>query len=364
MAQLGSSPISNLWLGSSRFDFASVNEKGEVSIVTANTYLDKIEYVVDIHVPKSEIASLITGNVGVAYTTSGTDDFADEDTDARGNVKIYQEVGDYTLTFGAEALGRYPATLKKNFVSHLNSGADSITLSGNSAKLLAGTAVANSIEVPFSNVGPAVAGIQCSAIPKAISAQMQGFASDENLLRLVAAADSYNNLMTFPLSGAKDSAGNTRAMHTEVRGAQGASSSMMGTVRDILNDADLSDATLDVSTVYPGHLMVAAIFNAHPPRAGTGTAADNYSANVSTAGSNLWVRRDLGGTVSDVGDFLVLNDTSAITEELVLQYVLKTKMTLIARDGSTELNKTLKSPDDDVAAANEVHILYNIRFDN
>lgn len=365
---------SNLWLGHSEIDFSNVNEKGEVSLVTADSYLSNIQYIVDIHVPKDEIPSLVTGNVGVMYTTSG-DDFTDPDTDERGNVRVYQELNGYSLTFGAGALSRdYEATFRGLYTQQVNGGADDITLTSASAKLTSSDPVgSDSIKVPFNTVGPA-SNLLPSAIPRAISAQMQGFASDENLLRLVAAANSYNNLMTFPLLGSleKDNS-NVSAMHEEIRGKTVDPEFDAGSVKSILGHDDLDNKDRLVSSVSPGHLIVAALFNVYPPRA-DGTANTHVvDNNIDMSGtgaepSRLWKRvnqADLTGDGrTDLGDFLMLNNTSAIDEEIVLQYVLRTKMTLIARDGSTQLNSTKKSPNNDDAAANEVHILYNIRFDH
>ncbi len=365
---------SNLWLGHSAIDFSNVNEKGDVSLVTADSYLSNIQYVVDIHVPKSEIPSLVTGNVGVVYTTAG-DDFTDPDTDARGNVRVFQELTGYSLTFGAGALARdYQATFRGLYTSHVNGGADDITLTQNSAKLTASDSVGSDpINVPFNTIGPA-SNLLPSAIPRAISAQMQGFADDENLLRLVAAANSYNNLMTFPLLGSleKDNS-NVSVMHEEIRGKSVSANTYAGSIKSILGHDDLDNKDRLISDVSPGHLIVAALFNVYPPRANNSGTTDLANNNINmedTAAEQdrLWKRVNQadqsGDGATDLGDFLMLNNTEGIDEEVVLQYVLRTKMTLIARDGITELNSTKKSPDNNDAANNEVHILYNIRFDH
>lgn len=363
---------SNLWLGHSAINFSNVNEKGDVALITADSYLSNIEYIVDIHVPKSEIPSLVTGNVGVMYTTAG-DDFRNPDTDERGNVRVFQELQGYSLEFGAGALSRdYQATFRGLYASHVNGGADDITLSQTSAKLaLTDTVGSDSINVPFKTVGPS-SNLLPSAIPRAISAQMEGFASDENLLRLVSAANSYNNLMTFPLKGSLEKDNTTvTAMHEEIRGLSVSANTFADSVKGILGHDDLDNKDRLVSSVSPGHLIVAALFNVYPPRADgtTNTHVVNNNINMLNTGDEqdrLWKRVNqadqTGDGSADLGDFLMLNDTSEIDEEVVLQYVLRTKMTLIARDGLTELNSTRKSPNNSDAAANEVHILYNIRF--
>lgn len=361
-----SSIFSNLWLGFSEFNFSNITEKDELTIQTPSEYLNNIQYVVDIHIPKSEISSLLSSNVGVAYTTEG-EDFKTPDSNERGNVKIYQETSGYTLDFPTEKIGRYSSNLKGNYLQHVNIGADDIKLDTDSARLSPNSGhTTGPITIPFNKTDGS--NVQCSAIARAISSQMEGFAFDENLLRLVATANTYNNLLTFSLSGSIDNNGGVKVMHELLRGNTAPENSYHGTVYETLNNSTFNE-NREISDIFPGHLIVAAIFNAHPPRA-DGTV--NYDVNNNNVEINeskiatsdrLWVRKDVYNN-DQLGDILVLNKTGLITEKIVLQFVLQTSMTLISRE-NTPLNKTKASPSSGLSGykENTVHILYNLIFD-
>ena len=365
------STFSNLWLGFSEITFADVVEKGKVDIVTPSAYLDAVEYVVDIHMPKAALGEALR-NVAIAYTTSGVDfsENGEEVTD-RGNVWVYHTASSGKTFVLPRTIGENNAELKKNYVEHVNAGADKISLSADSKHLSVeplpdGT---TGVVIEFKDVSGA--GVACAAIPKALSAQLEGFGNDENLLRLVASANTYNNLLGFPLNGSEDNGQNQKSLAGELEGKTIVGAGKVDTVKNILNR---DQADVNIGTVCPGDLIIAALFNTHPPRAND-NMADMEVETAGDAGTNLWYRSNVysdpaiewnGGDPS-VGDVLRINQTGTDmlvgnTDIIKLQYVLKTQMTLKSREGAS-LNTTRPSPDS-YASGNEVHILYNLIFDD
>ena len=372
--------FSNLWLGYSEVTFANVAEKGQVDIVTPSDYLNAVDYVVDIHMAKASLGSALE-NVAIAYTTSGVD-FSEngEEVSDRGNVWVYHTASSGKTFLLSNTLGANKADLKKLYVEHVNAGADKITLTSTSKYLginpitsldqSAGQIM--SVDVAFSNVSGS--GVACAAIPKALSAQLEGFGDDENLLRLVASANTYNNLMGFPLGGSEDIGGGIKSLAGEL---EGKAINAVGTVDTVKNILTRDQADMEIGAVFPGDLIIAALFNTHPPRVND-NMADLTVETESEAGTNLWYRSNVysdpaiefNSGVPSVGDVLRINQTGADmlagTDDIIqLQYVLKTQMTLKSRDGA-DLNTTRQSPAAGLgfSAAKEVHILYNLIFDD
>lgn len=372
---MANTPSSNVWLGCSAINFSNVQEAGALQVTSADGYLNSIEYVVDVSAQKSELSTMLA-SVGIAYARDGTDDFASvlaDGTTSAANAYTIQTAAGYSfdMDLGSEVIGRMPCKLRGNYASFVNAGADDIVLTDGSIPLVASAnASAASIQsltldpaagttsdvtVSMSDVGNGtlngLSNLAMAAIPKAISAQMAGFANDENLLRLVANASSYFNLMTFPLSGSVDQSDNVVRLQQILKGQSGVAQWATNEVAALLQDMGNEKATVQSRAI--GHHILASILNANPPsNANTTTFEDD-------ANSDLWKISD--ADADDRYDIIKLDDTSNL-DNVILQYVLKTTMTLKSRDG-TALNNTLKSPNSTDAAAQEVHILYNIRFD-
>lgn len=372
-----SSPSSNVWLGCSAINFSNVQEAGALQVTAVDTYLNTIEYVVDVSAKKEDLAVMLS-NVGIAYARDGTTDFAqtlaDGTTTAANAYTIQMNAGySFDMDLGTEMIGRMPCKLRGNYASYVNAGADDIILADGSLPLVASSnadvsdiqsltvnpvaGTTGNVIVSMSNVGAGttygVSNLAMAAIPKAISAQMVGFANDENLLRLVANASSYFNLMTFPLSGSIDQSDNLVRLQTILKGQSGISQWNTNEVAALLQD--MSDETATVQSRKIGHHILATILNANPP------SNANTSTMDSDGGNDLW--KIVDADTDSPYDVVQLDNTSGLSN-LILQYVLKTTMTLKSRAGAA-LNTTAKSPNISGAnyAEHEVHILYNIRFD-
>lgn len=366
---------SNVWLGCSAINFSNVQEAGALQVTTVDDYLSSIQYVVDVSAKKEDLAIMLS-NVGIAYARDGTVDFdtklADGATTASNAYTIQMNEGySFDLDLGTEMIGRMPCKLRGNYASHVNAGADDIILTNGSFPLVessnagvsgiqsltvspvAGTT--GNVIVSMSDVGEGstygTTNVAMAAIPKAISAQMEGFASDENLLRLVANASSYFNLMTFPLSGSIDQSDNLVRLHTILKGVSGISQWDTNEVAALLQDMGEQTATVQSRKI--GHHILATILNANPP------SNDNTTTMASDGGNDLWKLVDADS--DSPYDVVQLDNTNGL-DNLILQYVLKTTMTLKSRAGAA-LNTTAKSPNSADAATHEVQILYNIRFD-
>ena len=365
---------SNVWLGCSAINFSNVQEAGALQVTAVDDYLSSIQYVVDVSAKKEDLSAMLS-SVGVAYARDGTVDFGTklgDGTTTAANAYTIQVTEGYSfdLDLGTEMIGRMPCKLRGNYASHVNAGADDIVLTNGSFPLVESSnldlssiqtltvdpSIADSngdVIVPMSDVGGGsefgTTNVAMAAIPKAISAQMEGFASDENLLRLVANASSYFNLLTFPLSGSVDQSDNVVRLHTILKGKSGIADAKVNEVAALLQD--MGDETADVQQREIGHHIVASILNANPP-------SKANTSDFTPGGSDLWkiVDDDAAGPY----DTLQLDNTSGLSN-VILQYVLKTTMTLKSRSG-VALNNTLSSPLTD-PDNQEVQILYNIRFD-
>jgi hypothetical protein len=370
-----SAPLSNVWLGCSAINFSNVQEAGALQVTSVDDYLNSIEYVVDVFAKKEDLAAMLE-DVGIAYARDGTADFASllaDGTTTSANAYTIQLNAGYSfdLDNGTEMIGRMPCKLRKNFASQVNAGADDIVLADGSFPLVASSnagvsdiqtltidpsaGTSGDVIVSMSDVGAGstygTTNIAMAAIPKAISAQMEGFASDENLLRLVANAASYFNLMTFPVGGSVDQSDNVVSLHNILKGKSGITQFETHEVAALLRD--MGDETATVQTRKIGHHILASILNANPP-------SSENTATIGTAGdSDLWKVVD---SDTATGYDVIKLDSTAALDNVLLQYVLKTKMTLKSRSGAA-LNSTVKSPNSDDAETHEVHILYNIRFD-
>ena len=367
-----SSPSSNVWLGCSAINFSNVQEAGALQVTAVDDYLSSIEYVVDVSAKKEDLAIMLS-NVGVAYARDGTVDFgtklADGTTTASNAYTIQMNEGySFDLDLGTEMIGRMPCKLRGNYASHKNAGADDIVLMNGQFPLVASSnasvgdiqaltvnpvaGTTGDVIVSMSDIGDGstygTTNVAMAAIPKAISAQMEGFASDENLLRLVANASSYFNLMTFPLSGSIDQSDNVVRLHTILKGKSGIADAKVNEVAALLQD--MGDESADVQSREIGHHILASILNANPP-------SNANTSDLAAGGSDLW--KIVDDDADSPYDVLQLDDTSGLNN-VILQYVLKTTMTLKSRSGAA-LNNTVKSPS--TAEEQEVHILYNIRFD-
>jgi len=369
-------PISNVWLGCSTINFSNVQEADGIQVTHVDDYLSSINYVVDVFAKREDL-SIMLSNVGIAYARDGTTDFATtlaDGTTTAANAYTIQMNGGYSfdMDLGTEMIGRMPCKLRNNFASQVNSGADDIVIANETFPLVTSSnlsvgdihtltvnpvsdiGLGGDVIVSMSDIGAGstygTTNIAMAAIPKAISSQMEGFANDENLLRLVSSPSSYLNLMTFPVSGSIDQSDNIVRLHTILKGKSGIDRWDTNEVFTLLKG--MSDENATVQTRKVGHYIIASILNANPPNS-------ENTVSFEAGGSDLW---KIVNADSDVPyDVLQLDDTSNLNN-LVLQYVLKTSMTLKSRAGAA-LNKTIKSPDSAYAETHEVHILYNIRFD-
>ena len=369
------SESSNVWLGNSSINFSNVEERVQVQVASVIDYLSNIEYVVDIHAPKKSLGRMLS-NTCITFASADFEDYPmvlpDNTTSDLSNVYTYQLKSEesFKINAGGESLSRMPTNLRGNYITNVNAGADRIFLTTGKYPTLS-TNLSNSIPAQYNTVGEPITNssvivqmnkvsdseynnynLAMSAIPKAISSQLHGFAGDENLLRLVSAPAHYFNLMTFSAHGSVDDNNQVTSLSNVLSGTHELQGNNYS-VYNLLTNQITADRNITQTPV--GHYILAHIFNLHTPTSETIDVSDNNS-------QLLWAAGDADGESGN--DFIYLNNTAAVSTTFNLQYVLKTSMSLLARDGTTLLNSTSRSPDMDLYAnEGEVHILYNIIFD-
>jgi hypothetical protein len=362
-------PAQNIYLGSSSIDFSNVNEKGTITVPEFDSYLSNIEYVVTINFDAGELSNILQ-NVGINYSVSGQD-FANADgaTDNGTVFPWHFDTTKATLDFSTcdEVIGRHPALLSGLYDTHRNAGADDIVLVNRAYPTVGSNVLAmdgamtteGDIRISMNSLDGA--NVACGAVARAIGGQMEGFASDEALLRLVSTAESYNNLLTFLLQGSKESSGASKNLTDELKGKMDYNVDRSAySVKELV---EMNDDIEEISAKCPGDKVIAAIFNLYPPN-------ENTYERAPTVGK-LWCSvEDLTNTDGhNVGDVIKINDSNQLTEllqnDLILKYVLRTKMTLMSKF-DIALNHTFASParatNPEVQSDDEVHILFNLRF--
>jgi hypothetical protein len=368
------SESSNVWLGNSSINFSNVHERVQVQVASVIDYLSNIEYVVDIHATKKSLGNMLS-NVCITFARDSFDDFPmvlpDNTTTDLSNVFTFQLATDtsFNINSGGESISRMPTNLRGNYITNVNAGADKIVLASGRYPTINNN-LSNSLPVQYNSDGSVALSssamvtmnkvsdteynnfnLAMTAIPKAISSQMQGFAGDENLLRLVSKPAHYFNMMTFTAQGSIDNDNNVVSLSDVLSGTNEVQSNNYN-VYSLLTNEITTDRNITQTPV--GHYIMAHIFNLHPPTNETIDVSDNNS-------ELLWAAGD--GDSADGNDYIYLNNTAAVSTTFNLQYVLKTRMSLLSRN-NTLLNGTSRSPDmDEYASEGEVHILYNIIFD-
>ena len=364
---------SNLWLGYSSIDFANVVEKNLIQVSNVDHYLNNVEYVVDIHLTKSSLSKMLS-DVCITYASNNIVDFQKTllpdgtSTDISNVFTLQKNNGkSFNIKKGEEVIGRMPATLRGKYAQHVNEGADNIKLNLGDYPIISNVDGMNTFLPLFYDEN----GVQSiyhdarvklnkleddsynnhnlvmSAIPKAISAQLQGFASDENILRLVSTQNTYYNLLTYALHGSLDENGNKVDLADSISGCDVTNGNTYS-VYDLISGEETPDKKATDNPI--GHYIISHLFNQLPP---VGDRLGGYQDTDS-----LWTLANIDGIPH--GDTVVLSNAAAITNTINLQFILKTKMTLISRDGE-ELNRTGKSPAH--AEEGEVQILFNLLFD-
>ena len=360
---------SNIWVGYSSVDFANVQERSEIQVSNVDHYLNNVEYIVDVHLTRSSLANMFN-NVYITYASNNVTDFGETTSPGFSNAFTYQ-VGDgksFDIRKGKEVIGRMPATLRGKYAENVNAGADRIKLKiGNYPLLSDGNELTSFLPLFYDETGKASVfntvttqmnqitdsvynnhNIVMSAIPKAVSAQLQGFTGDENILRLIGTQNTYFNLLTYSLQGSLDNNSNKVDLASSLSGCD-----VLGETTYSVSELISGDETPDknVDNVPIGHYILSHIFNKLPP---VGDRVSNTSGTDA-----LWEMIDIDDYNPEY-DVIKLSNTSNIETTLNLQFILQTKMSLKSREGNI-INATTKSPAH--AADGEVQILFNFIFD-
>jgi len=375
--------------------------------------LAAIEYVVDVHAKRNSLIEMING-VYLRYAAIATgDDFLQvigggDDTTHLESVRTYQapstkenaaavaNIKSFDFNYNAaveglsEVIGLMPAECKGvKFLAQVDTGADKIHLDSLTGNVVYtglvnhdGThSFAQDLDVVFASnletnlltaTGYNSDNLLVGAIARALSAQFPNNAQDENLLRILVEHDSYINLLKMALQGSTTTVGSVVSVNSLLHSNE--VSEAFG-----MNMQDLLDKVFDEqlpSSRPLGHEIMLAIFDKCPASLGNDAGAGRtvaYLGEDNTTDKRPWEVVQLGANPSQ-GDMLKLaymdnlvNPANANQIDVVLQFVLKTKLTMTLRDG-TSLN-TMESPSSHAGTEADPHvagytkILLNVVFD-
>lgn len=362
--------------------------------------LASIEYIVDVHAKRNALIEMING-VYIRYAAIATgDDFLQvigggDDTTHLESVRTYQapstkenvaavaNIKSFDFNYNdavdgrSEVIGLMPAECKGvKFLSQVDSGADNVHLDSLSGNVVYtglvnhdGThSFAQDLDVVFSKnletnlltaSGYNSENLLVGAIARALSAQFPNNAQDENLLRILVEHDSYINILKMALQGCTTTTGSTVSVNSllhsnEVSEAYG------------MNMQDLLDKVFDEqlpSSRPLGHEIMLAIFDKAPASLGNDAGVGRtvaYLNEDNTTDKRPWEVVQLGANPSQ-GDMLRLaymdnlkNPATGTQIDVVLQFVLKTKLTMVLRDGTTL--STMESPSSHAGTEADPHV--------
>jgi hypothetical protein len=345
--------------------------------------LSTIEYIADIHARREDIVKVINA-VRIRYANSGADFLQTvssqddtthlesvrtfQDTSEHENVGAVTEIKSFDMNYSLEIVGRMPAELKGKFVTYNDTGADAfkfgssrsivLTVNENGSAATTGAMVAtfNSVSEDVPDKTHLTSGYNnmnlfSGAIARALSSQFPNSNGDQNLLKILVEQSSYENLMRIALGGCTTTTGSVVSIQSLMHSNTVAKGHGM-------NFQDLKDRVFDEnlpSSRALGHEILLAIYDKSPPSLGGDDGAGRtvaYLNEDNTTDKRPWKvcsleQADGDGLKFEYAANLINNETGNKIN-ITLQFVLKTKLTMILRDG-TQL-QTLASPGDGATA--------------
>ena len=347
--------------------------------------LSDIEYIADIHVRREDLIRVINAvRIRYAYDLTG-DDFLQtisgtDDTTSLESIRTYQDASEranadpanpdvvnirsFDMNYTGEVLGRMPTQLKGKYVTYNDTGADSfvfgvsrnvVTTVDDFGAQVTGGALEATFNTSTEAAGDLVSltsgydnlNLMAGAVARALSSQFPHNAHDQNLLKILVEQSSYENLMKIALDGCTTTTGSTVSIQSLLHSntvAKGHGINMQD-LRDKVFDENLP------SSRALGHEILLAIFDKCPASLGDDSGAQRtvaYLGEDNTTDKRPWKVISLEGG-SD-GDALQLeyaanlvNNVTGNVIDVTLQFVLKTKLTMTLRDGTSL--QTLESPD-------------------
>ena len=381
---MSGSDIVNICIGNADVEYKQLSERPKIDIDEDQEtvdYLSQIEYVVDVHLPKAALAPMLR-RTAVTYARGESDtgglstaDFetilTTATTDHANIFIVADEAGrSFDIDAGKEVMARMPSQLKANFVTNVNGGADNVklhsnlypSLHDNKVPLLVDvngkTVLHSNLDVTYDNtmsdkITYDDRNVLAASIPKCLSSQMEGFADDENVLRIITKPSDYFNLVTFGANGSSVQSSGVSKFSDVIS----SNISVAGSVNRLFETLSADDRHLSPAADQElGHLIMAAIFNEEPP------PMPNVNCSVNgVPGNLLWNALD-GRDINLDNDKIMLDNSSLLEKTYRLQFVLRTSTKVIGRDGNV-LTSTTKSPNVAGHPDGKAEILYNFIFD-
>jgi len=351
--------------------------KADLADFTAD--LASIEYIADIHARREDIVKVLNA-VRIRYaaeldgddflqTISATDQTTDlesirtyQDVSERDNVLSTTDIRSFDMNYSGEIVGRMPTQLRGKFETYNDTGADSFKFGSSRSTVLTVTeagasATTGSMDATFNSVSEDVPdlvsltsgydnlNLMAGAVARALSSQFPNSNNDQNLLKILVEQASYENLMKIALGGCTTTTGSTVSIQSLLH------SNTVAKGHGI-NMRDLKDKVFDEnlpSSRALGHEILLAIFDKCPASLGDDSGAGrtvSYLGEDNTTTQRPWQIVSLVGTDQD-GLKLeyaanLINQATGNKIDITLQFVLKTKLTMTLRDGTSL--QTLESP--------------------
>jgi len=351
--------------------------KADLADFTAD--LASIEYIADIHARREDIVKVLNA-VRIRYaaeldgddflqTISATDQTTDlesirtyQDVSERDNVLSTTDIRSFDMNYSGEIVGRMPTQLRGKFETYNDTGADSFKFGSSRSTVLTVTeagasATTGSMDATFNSVSEDVPdlvsltsgydnlNLMAGAVARALSSQFPNSNNDQNLLKILVEQASYENLMKIALGGCTTTTGSTVSIQSLLH------SNTVAKGHGI-NMRDLKDKVFDEnlpSSRALGHEILLAIFDKCPASLGDDSGAGrtvSYLGEDNTTAQRPWQIVSLVGTDQD-GLKLeyaanLINQATGNKIDITLQFVLKTKLTMTLRDGTSL--QTLESP--------------------